>query len=64
MHEKPKTDTEGASRNSSGSSGARDLIVSGPSKDEVFVRTLAEDKSSAANLTKTLFALVLITEGV
>lgn len=63
MCENQKTGTEGTWRNSSGTSEARDLIVSRPSKDQDVVRTLAEDKSLAANLTKTLFASVLIMEG-
>lgn len=63
MCENQKTGTERALRNSSGTSEARELIVSRPSKDQD-VRTLAEDKSLAANLTKTFFAFVLILEGI
>lgn len=61
--ENQKTGTERALRNSSGTSEARELIVFRPSKDQD-VRTLAEDKSLAANLTKTSFAFVLIIEGI
>lgn len=61
---KPEDGKEGAWRNSSGTSEARDLIVSRPSKDQDIVRTLAEDTSLAANLRKTLFASVLIMEGI
>lgn len=57
--ENQKTGTERALRNSSGTSEATDLITSRPSKDQD-VRILAEDKSLASNLTKTLFAFVLI----
>lgn len=62
MCENQKIGTEGAWRNSSGTSEARDLVVFRPSKDQDGVRTLAEEKSLAANLTKTLFASVLIMD--
>lgn len=61
MYESQKTGPEGALINSSETT---DPVVSRPSVDRDTGSTLAEDKCLAPNLTKTLFAFVLITEGI
>lgn len=43
-------------------SESRNPTVSRPSKDQDIGSTLGEDKCSAPNLTKTLFAFVLIMD--
>lgn len=62
MCESQKTSTERALINFSDTSETRNLTVSSPSKDQDIGSTLGEDKCSAPNLTKTLFAFVLIIE--
>lgn len=64
MCESQKKGTERALISFSDTSEARNLTISRSRTDQDPGSTLAEEKCLAPNLTKTLFAFVLIIEGL